>query len=69
MLSDKEYLDMGASLGPWHRWFAWKPVFTCLGWKWLTHVERRWTFKDWLHPAIMGSWDYRPYVPNTLERA
>lgn len=26
--------------GPWHRWFAWHPVPTPDGWRWLCVVER-----------------------------
>lgn len=28
-------------IGPWHEWFAWRPVDTYLyGWKWLCTVKR-----------------------------
>lgn len=47
------------SNGPWHRWFAWRPVNTLTyGWRWLTTVERR----RWLAdvPGAPAGWDYRP---------
>lgn len=44
--------------GPWHRWFAWKPVNTWThGWRWLTVVERRRWSAD--VPGCAYGWDYR----------
>lgn len=49
--------------GPWHPWFAWRPVRTDWhGWKWLVHLERR----MWRGGGTHG-WDYRP-EPGTAER-
>lgn len=49
--------------GPWHPWFAWRPVRTDWhGWKWLVHLERR----MWRGGGTHG-WDYRP-EPGTTER-
>lgn len=32
----------GFPIGPWHRWFAWRPVSTVdRGWVWLRRVSRR----------------------------
>ena len=32
----------GFATGPWHRWFAWHPVYTQdRGWTWLRLVERQ----------------------------
>ena len=48
--------------GPWHRWFAWRPVKTDWhGWRWLTTVERRYWIGQ--HPATPTGWDYRPVKP------
>jgi hypothetical protein len=48
-------------VGPWHRWFAWRPVDTIThGWKWLRMVERR-RIQSKLHlpgPIDQG-WQYR----------
>lgn len=44
----------------WELWFAWRPVATQNGWKWLTTVERRIAWN-----GIVGSmggemwWEYR----------
>lgn len=49
--------------GPWHPWFAWRPVRTDWhGWKWLVPLERR----MWRGGGTHG-WDYRP-EPGTIER-
>lgn len=33
--------DAVMSIGPWHRWFAWRPVWTMqTGWLWLRMIER-----------------------------
>ncbi|MGJ4084341.1 hypothetical protein [Corynebacterium macclintockiae] len=53
------------STGPWHRWFAWRPVRTEQhGWRWLRTVERRQltgpTFSPMDSPYL---WKYRP-TPN-----
>lgn len=55
-----ERCRLGGLYWPWHRWFAWYPVFSGYrGWVWLRFVERRWTFKDWLPAGCMHGWDYR----------
>lgn len=42
--------------GPWHEWFAWRPVKTDWhGWKWLKTLERR----MWRGGGFDG-WDYQP---------
>lgn len=51
----------GDPTGPWHRRFAWCPVWTGnYGWKWLCFVERRLIQKH--HYLVGGSdwwWQYR----------
>ena len=44
--------------GPWHRWFAWRPVQTVdRGWRWLRFVQRRrFQLKPYLHGAEFWSW-------------
>lgn len=45
--------------GPEHSWFAWHPVNTCCGWRWLRHVRR---FRVYLGPGMPGAaewWDYK----------
>lgn len=48
-------------IGPWHRWFAWRPVNTVThGWKWLRPVERRRVqSKMHLTGLIDQCWQYR----------
>lgn len=42
--------------GPWHDWYAWRPVRTLWhGWRWLMPVRRR----MWLGGGTHG-WDYQP---------
>lgn len=32
----------GSPIGPWHRWFAWRPCSTAdRGWRWMRPVWRR----------------------------
>lgn len=46
--------------GPWHRWFAWRPVWTVYGWTWLRVVERRFVWKPYLsHPVLWLQVQYR----------
>ena len=49
-------------VGPWHRWFAWRPVNTIThGWVWLRTIERqRVQTKLNLPGPIDQRWDYRP---------
>lgn len=49
------------AVGPWHRWFAWRPVNTVThGWKWWRRVERR-RVQSGLHlPGLIDQcWQYR----------
>lgn len=42
--------------GPWHPWFAWRPVRTDWhGWRWLAPLKRR----MWRGGGTHG-WDYYP---------
>lgn len=49
------------AIGPWHRWFAWRPVDTVThGWIWLRVVERRRIqLKLSLPGPIRQDWQYR----------
>lgn len=51
----------GFALGPYHRYFAWKPVDTFdRGWRWLCFVERRRIQKhDYLDGGSSRWWQYR----------
>ena len=66
----REETDMMAdAYGPWHRWFAWRPVRTQQhGWRWLCTVERRQltgpTFSPYDSPHL---WLYRPTINNRKE--
>ncbi len=41
-LTDAERAMFGTPIGPWFRWFAWRPVCTTdRGWRWLRPVWRR----------------------------
>lgn len=45
--------------GPWHPWFAWRPVRTLWhGWRWLTRIKRRRWVGD--APYSVTGWEYRP---------
>ncbi|MGB3301795.1 MAG: hypothetical protein WBA98_03815 [Gordonia sp. (in: high G+C Gram-positive bacteria)] len=45
--------------GPWHKWFAWRPVHTNMhGGRWLQTIERRRWFAD--VPGAPNGWEYRP---------
>jgi hypothetical protein len=51
----------GNPVGPWHNWFAWKPVQTYdMRWVWLRRVRRRCIQK---HEYLTGGadfwWQYR----------
>jgi hypothetical protein len=38
------------TVGPWHRWFAWRPVILPgLQWRWLVVVERRQVERPYEH--------------------
>lgn len=47
----------GDPIGPWFRWFAWRPVFTTdRGWRWLRPVWRR-RYQAKLHlPGPVTQW-------------
>lgn len=46
--------------GPWHPWFAWRPVRTHWhGWRWLVTVERQ-KWIGWTGGGTSTGWDYRP---------
>lgn len=44
--------------GPAHQWFAWFPVFTPVGWKWLRKVTRQRVYVGLLVAAAEW-WEYR----------
>jgi hypothetical protein len=44
-----------SSQSPWEVWFAWRPVRTDCGWRWLVNVRRSWWSGVW---ASQGGWDY-----------
>lgn len=48
-------------VGPWHRWFAWRPVDTVThGWRWFRVVERRRIqSKMYLPGPVDQGWQYR----------
>jgi hypothetical protein len=38
------YKDNTRTVGDWHKWFAWRPVFVYdCGWVWLRSIERQYT--------------------------
>lgn len=41
---------------PWHSWFAWHPVRTDKGWRWLTTVVRRGHLE---HSFGVYWWEYK----------
>jgi hypothetical protein len=49
--------------GPWHWWFAWRPVRLVDGrWVWLRRVMRRlWYFPDGLPGAPGPFWEYHSH--------
>lgn len=57
--------------GPWHKWFAWRPVQTRNhGWRWLRTVERRRHYPDPTLPPLIGAqpgWEYQPTPNNRHE--
>lgn len=45
--------------GPEHDWFAWHPVWTPAGWKWLVKMRR---YRVHLGPSMPGAaewWNYK----------
>ncbi|WKW85529.1 hypothetical protein SEA_REYNAULD_76 [Rhodococcus phage Reynauld] len=53
--------------GPWHRWFAWRPVKTDWhGWRWLVTLERR-SWRGWCDGATPKGWDYRPVTTREVQ--
>lgn len=58
-------MSMGYPVSGWFRWFAWRPVWTHRGPRWLVYVERRrFCMPDWdepwtyhLHRPIGSSWE------------
>ena len=50
-------LTLGDKGKPYEAWFAWRPVLTPDGWKWLCMVGRRWSTDG---PGIeYHCWEYR----------
>lgn len=44
--------------GPKHKWFAWRPVWTDCGWRWLVTLTRQ---RVYLGPSMPGAaewWEY-----------
>lgn len=50
--------------GPWRRWFAWYPVPTPAGWRWLVSVERAWCQPPDVPFPPEPVWVYRPRKDN-----
>lgn len=50
----------GDAIGPYHRWFAWRPVETWnCGWRWLRFVyRRRCQTKPYLDGPMLQWWQY-----------
>lgn len=44
--------------GPIHTWFAWFPVLTSTGWKWLCKVRRQRVYLSEAMPGAAEWWDY-----------
>lgn len=42
-----------------HWWFAWHPIETCCGWRWLRRVRRRRVYLGDSVPGAAEWWDYR----------
>ena len=40
------------NFGPTHDWFAWRPVWTETGWKWLRKIKRR---RVYLGSSMLGT--------------
>ena len=41
----------------WHRWFAWFPIQTPQGWRWLRTVKRRWYYRSHVYAcSVTGGW-------------
>lgn len=57
---------MTSDEGPWHRWFAWRPVKTEQhGWRWLRTVERALSYPPIGVPFAPDPWwTYRPTPSN-----
>lgn len=50
--------------GPTHRWFAWHPVWTDCGWRWMRNLSRR---RVYLGPSMPGTaewWEYTMPTPD-----
>jgi len=48
---------LGNPVGPWHRWFAWRPVQTVdRGWRWLVPVWRRRYQSKFSLPGPIDTW-------------
>lgn len=45
--------------GRWHRWFAWRPIFTEIGWVWLRRIDRRRVYLGSSMPGTAEWWEYR----------
>lgn len=44
--------------GPTHDWFAWRPVWTETGWKWLRKLKRRRVHLGSSVPDAAEWWEY-----------
>lgn len=56
---------MIGAVGPWHRWFAWRPVRTEEhGWRWLRIVERAKFYPPDAPGAPSPWWIFRPTPGN-----
>lgn len=56
----------GFPVGPWHAWFAWRPIWTRdTGWRWLRKINRRrYQLHDYLPGPVSEWWEYRLIVPH-----
>lgn len=58
----------GPFYGPWHDWFAWRPVKTRQhGWRWLTTVRRALHYPADIPHAPDPYWVYKPRANDTRE--
>ena len=55
--------------GPWHLWFAWRPVKTRQhGWRWLRYVQRAKHYPPLLVPGAPAPyWVYQPTTDDRRE--
>lgn len=44
--------------GPEHWWFAWRPVWTDCGWRWLRRLRRRRVYLSPIMPVAAEWWEY-----------